>query len=191
MTRLARVYVRTVTVAEEVVQETWLAAIRGVPRFEGRSSFKTWLFRILVNTAKARASYEHRRSTVEVHHDDLSGEGFQESSAHVNKGHWDTVADLVMVRDAFTAVQDAINSLPRREAQVLMFRGVEDRSTDEVCRLLGVTAGNQRVLLHRARIRLRRVVGGLNRPYAARSNGSPRHECSLRTRSASQFPVPG
>jgi RNA polymerase sigma-70 factor, ECF subfamily len=173
MLRVARGYVATRAVAEEVVQETWLGVLRGIDRFEGRSSLKTWVFRILVNRARTRGASEHRSmpfsSLVEAADEDgrVDPAAFIDASAGATWGgwwaaypkSWDTVPEeRLLGREMLAVASEAIEALPERQREVLVLRDVAGLSPQEVCTALGVTDGNQRVLLHRARGKVRRVL---------------------------------
>jgi RNA polymerase sigma-70 factor, ECF subfamily len=168
--RLAMVYVRNRSVAEEVVQDTWLAVLGGLERFEGRSLLRTWIFRILVNRAKTRAVREARTTPFSpLGSDDdedfaaVSAERFLDSAHPVWPGHWasppsswDGVPERRLLdAETLDVVRDAIAELPPAQARVITLRDVEGWNSDEVCELLGVSEGNQRVLLHRARSKVR------------------------------------
>ena len=166
--RVARAYVSTDAVAEEVVQETWLAVIEGLGRFQQRSSLKTWLFHILANKARTRGTREKRTvpfaSLAPGDGDDeraVSPDRFQREGA-TWPGHWATpprpwedperrLASL----EARKYLRAAIGALPATQQAVLTLRDVEGLDAERVCALLDVSAGNQRVLLHRARARVR------------------------------------
>jgi RNA polymerase sigma-70 factor, ECF subfamily len=161
MLALARSYVGSRARAEDIVQETWLAAIRGIDRFEGRSSFKTWLFRILVNRAKTLAVREARSVPFSaVDEDRFFGDGHQWA------GHWaeppQPFSELpearLLARETLEQVEKAIEGLPARQRQVITLRDVEGWSASEVCEALGLSDGNQRILLHRARSVVRREL---------------------------------
>jgi RNA polymerase sigma-70 factor, ECF subfamily len=171
--RLARSYVSDRAVAEEVVQETWLGVIRGIDRFEGRSSLKTWLFRILTNTAKKRGARERRTVPFSA----LGGAGDDSDEAavdpdrflpegHLWAGHWAAAPhpwgsapeERLLAGEARGVIDAAIARLPESQRQVITLRDVEGLSSGEVCDLLELTEGNQRVLLHRARSRVRRSL---------------------------------
>lgn len=157
--RLAATMVPTPSVAEEVVQDTWLAVVRGLDRFEGRSTFKTWLFRILVNRARTAGAREPRTWSLEG-----PEEGFEERFDA--GGHWqdppvqwtDTVDDRIVAADVAHRVKAHLAELPEGQRQVFVLRDVEGVGAAEVCDLLGITQGNQRVLLHRARARMRDIL---------------------------------
>ncbi|MEV4314928.1 sigma-70 family RNA polymerase sigma factor [Actinocrispum sp. NPDC049592] len=168
MLRLARSFVSTDASAEEVVQETWLAVIKGMDGFEGRSAFKTWVYRILVNTAKKRGTQEHRTvpwaSLVagdEEHGPTVDPERFQGRDG-AYPGHWrefpeawaspEHSALTVEIREV---IAGALEGLPARQRAVISLRDVADHSSDEVCDILQISAANQRVLLHRARAAIR------------------------------------
>jgi RNA polymerase sigma-70 factor (ECF subfamily) len=165
--RVARMYVSTEAVAEEVVQETWLAVIAGLDRFEQRASLKTWLFHILANKAKTRGTRE-RRSTPFA---SLAGAGADEPSVAPERfqgdgdawpGHWaspprpwEDPERRLQSLEARARLRAAIQALPDVQQAVLTLRDVEGLDAGEVCALLDLTDGNQRVILHRARARVR------------------------------------
>lgn len=151
--RFARTFVGSGAVAEEVVQDTWLAVVRGVDRFEGRSSLRTWLFSILVNRARTTATRERRSdSGADPDADRFDGTGVW-SSPPVP---WsEQVDDRVAAQQVAELARDLLEDLPEAQRQVVVLRDVEGLSAPEVAELLGVSDGNQRVLLHRGRARLR------------------------------------
>lgn len=170
MLRVAQSYVRSRAVAEDVVQETWMAVLSGIDRFEGRSSVKTWMFRILTNRAKTRAQREGRSvpfSSLTSEDEDWSGavsaERFLPEDHDRWPGHWAAVpADWrtipesrLLSRETIAHFRAAVHELPPRQQQVLVLRDVEGWSAEEVCGALDLSEGNQRVLLHRARSRVR------------------------------------
>ena len=173
MLRLARTFVRDRAVAEEVVQETWLAVLNGIERFEGRASLKTWMFQILSNRARTRAVRERRSapfSSLLGPDDDgddavVAAERFRPDSDRW-AGHWAAAPadwralpeERVLGRETLERVRDAIAELPARQAHVLVLRDVEGWDADEVCAALDITDGNQRILLHRARGRVRAAL---------------------------------
>jgi RNA polymerase sigma-70 factor (ECF subfamily) len=153
LVRLATSIVGSRALADEVVQDTWLAVVRGVHAFEGRSSLRTWLFRILVNRARTTAGKERRVDT-----------GFDvESDRFDATGVWsappvpwaDQVDDRLVAEQLAPVARTAIDMLPDLQRQVLLLRDVEGLGAADVADLLGVTDGNQRVLLHRARAKVR------------------------------------
>ena len=173
LVRVAMVYVRNHAVAEEVVQETWLGVIKGIDRFEGRSSLKTWIFRILTNTAKTRGEREGRSvpfSALSI--DEESGEPavdperFLSADAPRWADHWaappsswDSVPEQrLLSKETLGRIQAAIETLPPVQRQVITLRDVGGWTSEEVCSLLDVSEANQRVLLHRARSKVRRVL---------------------------------
>jgi len=156
--RLAESLVPGKAVAEEVVQDTWLGVVRGVHRFEGRSSVKTWLFRILVNRARTAGAHEPRNEP--LGDDDVLQGRFGSSGAWDQPPEqWSEKVDARIVADTFARrVKECLPQLPAAQRQVVTLRDIEGLDAAEVCELLGVTAGNQRVLLHRARSRLRSIL---------------------------------
>jgi RNA polymerase sigma-70 factor, ECF subfamily len=153
--RLAQTVVVRRSVAEEVVQDTWLAVVKGVDRFEGRSSFKTWLFRILLNRARSTAGREQFNASLS---DVDIDERFDASGGWVTPPvPWADQADDRVVADQLARrVHDILPTLPEAQREVILLRDVEGATPAEVADLLGVSDGNQRVLLHRARARVRR-----------------------------------
>jgi RNA polymerase sigma-70 factor (ECF subfamily) len=172
--RLALSYVRSAAVADEVVQETWLGVIRGIQSFEGRSSLKTWIFRILTNTAKTRAIREARTLPFSA----LAPADCDEDEAAVDPdrfldqqhgrwpGHWaspparwdELPEEHLAGRETLDALKRAIESLPSTQRQVIVLRDIEAWQATEVCELLELSEANQRVLLHRARSKVRQAL---------------------------------
>jgi RNA polymerase sigma-70 factor (ECF subfamily) len=154
--RLAEATVGSRAVAQEVTQDTWLAVMRGVDRFEGRSSFKTWLYRILLNRARTAAGKEQRAGRPEPIDDDR----FDASGAWaVPPEPWaDRAEDRVVAAQLAERVRVHLGRLPDAQRQVVVLRDVEGLPPSEVAELLGISDGNQRVLLHRARARLREIL---------------------------------
>ena len=167
--RLAATFVRDRAVAEEVVQETWLAVLGGIDRFEGRSSLKTWIFQILSNRARTRAVRERRSAPFSSlggaeDGDDaiLDADRFL-PEGHRWVGHWaaapaDWPEERVLGDETMALVREAIEQLPPRQAHVLVLRDVEGWDSEEVCAALDLTEGNQRILLHRARGKVRAAL---------------------------------
>ena len=168
MQRVALTYVRTPSVAEEVVQDAWIGILRSVHRFEGRSSVRTWLLRILANRARTRGAREARIvpfSTLQRDDDDgpsVPPERFQGAGDRYPGGwcrfptDWETLPEeRLLARETLEHINEAIRRLPERQQEVIVLRDVEGWSSDEVCAALDLTQGNQRVLLHRARSRVR------------------------------------
>ncbi len=158
--RVARTYVPNDAVAEEVVQDTWIGVVRGVDRFEGRSSFKTWLFRILVNRARTTGVREHRHDTFDPTEPAVSPDRFDASGAWAEPiAPWESDADDRLVADTWAAsLRTALDGLPERQRDVVVLRDVEGLRSEDVCAVLGISEGNQRVLLHRGRSRLRAAL---------------------------------
>jgi RNA polymerase sigma-70 factor (ECF subfamily) len=144
-------------VAEEVVQDTWLGVVRGIHRFEARSTVKTWLFRILINRARSAGAHEVR--TLPLDDDVLDGR-FAASGAWSEPPElWSDAVDARVVADKLAGrVRECLPRLPDAQRQVLMLRDIEGLDGEEVCDVLGLSPGNQRVLLHRARTRLRAML---------------------------------
>jgi RNA polymerase sigma-70 factor (ECF subfamily) len=172
MLAVAQTYVRTRASAEEVVQETWLAVIEGLDRFEGRSSLKTWILSILVNKAKTRGARDARSVPFAA----LAADGDDDRPAvpperfgragDAYPGHWranptnwqDSAAVAVEDRETLRVAMRAIAELPPAQRTVIRMRDVEGFSPEEVCASLELSEGNQRVLLHRARSRVRSAL---------------------------------
>jgi RNA polymerase sigma-70 factor (ECF subfamily) len=173
MLRVAMVHVGDRSVAEEVVQDAWLGVLQQLDRFEGRSSLKTWVLRITSNRAKTRAIRERRTLPFSA----LPG-GDQDAeepavdpdrflpAGHRWAGHWaspprswrEAPEDLLLSQETMTEVERAVATLPAAQRAVLVLRDVEGLAAAEACQLLGVTEGNQRVLLHRARSKVRAAL---------------------------------
>jgi RNA polymerase sigma-70 factor (ECF subfamily) len=154
--------------AEDVVQETWLAVINGLDRFEGRSSLRTWVFRILANRARTRGAGERRSvpwSAVPADTAATVEAGRFRGPADPWPGHWTSAGaprrwvpapeDAAVAGEIRALLSAALNALPERQRDVVSLRDVHGLDSDEVCAALGITAANQRVLLHRGRARLR------------------------------------
>jgi RNA polymerase sigma-70 factor (ECF subfamily) len=172
MVRLAMVYVPSRSVAEEVVQETWLAVLQGLERFEGRSSLKTWIFRILMNQAMTRGQREHRTLPFSAVFDPakepaeppVDPDRFMDAAARYpgQWAHpprtWEAPEDRLLSRETLDHVGKAIDTLPPSQREVIILRDVEGWTSREVCNVLGISGTNQRVLLHRARSKVRRAL---------------------------------
>jgi len=169
--RVARMYVQSQAVAEEVAQETWLGVLQGIDRFEGRSSLRTWIFRICANIAKTRGQREGRSTPfATLAGDDLEAPSLPESlfqgpdEAHPN--HWSSLpADWTSFpqerlegSELRRVIGAAIEALPPMQAEVIRLRDVLGWSSEEVRNALNLSETNQRVLLHRARAKVRRAV---------------------------------
>jgi RNA polymerase sigma-70 factor (ECF subfamily) len=176
--RLALVYARTRAVAEEIVQETWLGVLQGIDRFEGRSSFRTWLFRILVNRARTRAVRESRTMPFSAFRDTpdeaseaaVPEERFLAADHPEWPHHWavpptawgSSPEEQLLSRETLGLIEAAIGVLPAAQREVITLRDVQGWTSEEVCNVLEITETNQRVLLHRARSRVR---GALERHF--------------------------
>ena len=169
MMRLALLHVSSRSVAEEVVQETWLSVVRSLDGFAGRSSLKTWVFVILVNTAKRRGKREARSvpfSSVPELHADPDETRFFSSDHRRWAGCWSTVVrgfddvpdERLLSQEMAGVVEAATALLPQSQRAVFLLRDVEGWSPDDVCNVLELSDSNQRVLLHRARTRVRRAL---------------------------------
>jgi RNA polymerase sigma-70 factor (ECF subfamily) len=160
MLRLASSFVPSRAVAEEVVQETWLALLRGLVAFEGRSSLKTWLFSILVNRARSAGVRESRTVPVADAGPVVDASRFGPSGAwSVPPEHWIEEAESrVDAAKLAGLLRPAIDGLPARQREVVLLRDVEGLTSAEVCTVLSISEANQRVLLHRGRGKLRQVL---------------------------------
>jgi RNA polymerase sigma-70 factor (ECF subfamily) len=168
MLRIAQLYVPTRAVAEEVVQETWLGVLSGIGRFEGRSSLKTWLFTILTNRAKTRGEREGRTVPFSSLADEEGGDGPSVDpdrffSSGRFESHWSTPPrplpeERLLSRETRDVVAGAIAALPASQQAVISLRDVEGLDGDETCSVLGLSETNQRVLLHRARSKVRAAL---------------------------------
>lgn len=170
MLRVAARFVSSDTVAEEVVQDTWLGVLQGIDRFRAQASLKTWLFTILLNQARRRGAMEHRTIpfsafTREDTEPAVDPDRFQ-SPGHKYAGHWiGEIADwgqlaeeIVLAKETRAVVQRTIETLPLSQSIVITLRDLEGWSATEVCHVLAITESNQRVRLHRARCRVRREL---------------------------------
>ena len=170
--RVAMAYVPSRAVAEEVVQETWIAVMRGIDGFEGRSSLKTWIFRILTNVAMRGGSRERRSvpfaalaAAEDTGEPSVDPDRFLPPGHELFPGHWaimptrwPTPEEGLLAGETRTVIAEAIEALPKAQRTVLALRDVEGWSSEEVCAALEITAGNQRILLHRARTRVRAAI---------------------------------
>jgi RNA polymerase sigma-70 factor (ECF subfamily) len=170
MLSIAQSYVKTRAVAEEVVQDAWMGVLKGLDRFEGRSSLKTWIISIVINIAKTRGVREARSVPFAA----LAAEG-EEAAVDPQRfrgpddafpGHWwaypanwsELPDEVLLARETLGVVTRAIEDLPDAQRIVITMRDVAGCSPEEVCRSLEITEGNQRVLLHRARSRVRTAL---------------------------------
>ena len=174
MHRVARGYVRDPRAVEDVVQETWVAVLEGIDRFEGRASLKTWIFRILVKRAITRAMKDRRQ----VPFSSLGPDGEEDGGPTVDPerflpqdhprfgghwaaypGDWNTVPDeRLLSRETMDLVRATIDQLPDRQRTVIALRDIGGFTSEEVCAALDLSEGNQRVLLHRARAKVREAL---------------------------------
>lgn len=170
MKRVARSYVQSDAVAEEIVQETWLAVLTGIDRFEGRCALGTWMFSILINQAKTHNTRERKAAPFSS----ISPSGRDEPAVDADRfqkdddawpGHWATPPRpwqrpdrRALSLEARARLKDALSQLPARQRAVVGLRDVDGLSSAEVCGLLGLSRENERVLLHRGRSRLRAAL---------------------------------
>jgi len=174
MLRIARMHVQSEQTAQDVVQETWLAVVRGIAGFQGRSSLRTWVFRILANTARARGARDSRTVPVAAFGEPGdAGPGPTVPASrfappgHPWAGHWvdgeprpwrGDPAQGALRAETRRLLEQALESLPRRQRAVVVLRDVEGFTSAEVCELLEVSEQNQRVLLHRGRAKVRAAL---------------------------------
>jgi RNA polymerase sigma-70 factor, ECF subfamily len=165
LVRVARMYVSTQAAAEDVAAETWLAVLEGIDRFEGRSSLKTWIFRILTNRAKTRGIREGRSlpfSSLEPDEPAVDADRFH-GGDHRWPGHWAAPPagfpeERLLAAETRDLIEQTIAALPPTQRAVISLRDVEGWSAEEVCNALTLTETNQRVLLHRARSAVRAAL---------------------------------
>lgn len=170
MLRVAQIFVPSRAVADEVVQETWLRVLGALDRFEGRSSLKTWVFRILVNTAKTRAQREGRvlpfsalNNPGRIPEAAVDPDRFRPEDDDRYPGHWsvpprELPEERLLAAETRQVLARAIDALPATQAAVIRLRDVDGWSSDEVRNALDITEVNQRVLLHRARAKVRQAL---------------------------------
>ena len=160
MLRLAASFVPSRAVAEEVVQDTWLAVLRGLPAFQGRASLRTWMFTILVNRARTTGSREQRTIPVADAGPVVDASRFgPEGAWSAPPEHWiEEAEDRIEAEKLGGLLKAAIDGLPGRQREVVLLRDVEGMSSAEVCDVLSISEANQRVLLHRGRGKLRQVL---------------------------------
>jgi RNA polymerase sigma-70 factor (ECF subfamily) len=164
--RLATMYVGDRAAAEEVVQETWIAVLQGIDRFEGRSSLKTWLFRILANKAKTKRSREARSlpfsalsSASEADEPAVEAERFlADGGWALAPVRWETPEEKLLSGETRDVILRTIEALPPAQREVIALRDVEGWPSNEVCDALEISETNQRVLLHRARAKVRAAI---------------------------------
>ena len=158
MVRLAQTFVPSRAIAEEVAQETWLAVLKGIDSFEGRSSLKTWIFHILANRARSTGVREQRTVPVDVGDEgSVDRRRFDEGGAwSAPPAHWsDDIVEKLSSGAFLARVQDALSQLPDSQRAVVTLRDLDGLSSKEVCDVLEISEANQRVLLHRGRSRIR------------------------------------
>ena len=164
MRRVARTFVRTSSAADEVTQETWLAVLTGLDRFEGRSSLRTWIFGILINQARTRAVRDARNVPFSALETD-DGPAV-EPTAFAADGRWASAPQRLdadpegslLSAELRAQLLDAVRELPEAQRAVITLRDLAGLPAADVCELLDLSDGNQRVLLHRARSRVRRTL---------------------------------
>ena len=170
MLRVARGYVRSEEIAEDVVQETWIALLKGIDRFEGRSSVRTWLFTVMINIAKKRGLRDRRQTDAEI----AAFTGGTVDSARFRPagdrwpGHWkedavpspfpETPEGSVLGAELADLARRELDKLPRRQRTVVTLRDIYGFDSKEVCELLDISIANQRVLLHRGRAAVRQAL---------------------------------
>ncbi|HEY3447877.1 MAG TPA: sigma-70 family RNA polymerase sigma factor [Myxococcales bacterium] len=168
LVRLASMFVRDRSIAEEVAQDTWMAVLEGLAGFGRRASFKSWLFSILTNRAKTKGEREQRTTQFwSLQGPEESGERAVDPTRFKSNGMWaqpperwdeDTPEKLAVDKEALSHLGAAIANLPESQRIVLTMRDVEGLDSSEVCNVLGISETNQRVLLHRARSRVRAAL---------------------------------
>jgi RNA polymerase sigma-70 factor, ECF subfamily len=168
--RVARGYVPSHEIAEEVVQETWIALVKGIDKFEGRSSLRTWLFSVMINIAKARGVRERRDADVAIaaYTGGTVDPARFRSAGDAYPGHWksdeqpspfpDTPEGSVLGDELVDVARRELDTLPERQRIVVTLRDMLEFDSSEVCELLDISMANQRVLLHRGRAAVRRVL---------------------------------
>ena len=174
LVRMAQSFVNSRAVAEEVAQETWVSVLQGIDRFEGRSSLKTWIFQILINRSKTRGVREARSINFsgmnevnpESGYVSVEPSRFHSSDDPQHPGGWAsqpqqwdmTPEQLLLSQECRSFIEQAIASLPELQKEVITLRDVQGWDNEEICVLLGITEANCRVVLHRARSRMRQAL---------------------------------
>jgi len=169
MVRVARLYVGTLSAAEEVAQEAWLGVLQGLARFEGRCTLKAWIFAIVANCAKSRGARDKRTIPMSSLAQDDEGGASVEPDRFLDDGHprwpghwsqppeaWNE--DALVSHETLEAIASAMEKLPPMQRAVMTMRDVEGLGSDETCQVLGLSEANQRVLLHRARSKVRKAL---------------------------------
>lgn len=179
LVRLARSFSRNESVVEEAVQETWLAVVRGIDRFEGRGSLQSWIFSILVNQTRRLASREKRAEQVGRPAAEPLGRGDEPEPGMGANGRWkdppvpwglEDPESFLLREETRAVIEEALESMPESQRQVVLLCDVEGIPPAEACNILGVSGTNQRVLLHRGRARIRRALD----TYLGRGAAAPR-----------------
>jgi RNA polymerase sigma-70 factor, ECF subfamily len=159
MRRFALTFVRTPSVADEVVQEAWLAVLKGIDRFEGRSTLQSWIYRIVANIATTRGVREARSAPFSSLAAD--GEASVDPDRFLPNGVWDSPPEpwrSVLDHEAREIIDAAVAELPEQQRRVITLRDIEGWSSEEVRNVLELSETNQRVLLHRARSKVRAAL---------------------------------
>jgi RNA polymerase sigma-70 factor (ECF subfamily) len=158
MLRIALMYVPTRAIAEDVVSEAWLGVLKGLERFEGRASLKTWILRIVTNRARTRGARERRTVPLSSLEPAVDPERFAPDGGWLDPpAAWEPEEQL-LARETLDKVREAIAQLPPRQQEVITLRDIEGWEPEEVSRALDISDGNQRVLLHRARSKVRSAL---------------------------------
>jgi RNA polymerase sigma-70 factor (ECF subfamily) len=166
MRRFAVSLVGSGAVADEVVQDTWIAVLRGIERFEGRSSLKTWMFGILSNIARTQAQREGRSIPLSSLGSDTRDEPVVDPSLFQLDGHWvsspsrwsELPEERLLATEIRGCITRTLESLPEAQRAVMTLRDIEGWTGEDVCEVLGLSSANQRVLLHRARSKVRAAL---------------------------------
>lgn len=174
LVRLASIYTKDTGAAEEVAQDTWLAVLHGLNRFEGRSSLKTWIYTILTNKAKTRSQRENRTisySDLEEaaqHQPAVASDRFNDPSAEKWPNHWSREGaptswagipeNVILSEETLDLIRTTIDQLPVSQRAVITLHDMEELTSQEICNILGISETNQRVLLHRGRARVRQIL---------------------------------
>ncbi len=178
--RVTRMYVPSASVAEEVVQDTWIAVLNGIDRFEGRSSLKTWIFRILMNIAKTRGARERRSVPFSSLTDAAGGEPAVDPDRFIPPGAegargwaagplpWPGPEESMLAGETREVILAAIENLPPAQREVITLRDVDGWSSEEVRNALEISETNQRVLLHRARSKVRGAIESYLNPMESK-----------------------
>jgi RNA polymerase sigma-70 factor (ECF subfamily) len=166
MLRVALTHVANRAIAEEVVQDAWLTVLRSLDRFERRSAFRTWVLGIVVNLARSRARAERRSGALVAEFDAAVDPGRFLPADHARWPHhwaaepvpWRTPEDTLLAQETIQVIADTVRDLPAAQREVLVLRDLEGVTSEDVCNILNITNTHQRVLLHRARSRVRAAL---------------------------------